>query len=79
MKEPNKSHSQISDEIIEMFKGPVDVENIVPGKYKTEKGKPAWDKIKEDYLKADPATKKFMDGLVGKLKEVESATEDGEY
>jgi hypothetical protein len=79
MKEPNKSHSQISDEIIEMFKGPVDVQEIVPQKYRTEKGKPAWDKIKEDYMKADPATKKFMDGLVGRLKDLDSATEDGEY
>jgi hypothetical protein len=79
MKEPNKPHAQISDEIIEMFKGPVDVKEVVPGKYKNEKGNPAWDKIKQDYLKADPSTKKFMDGLVGKLKEIESATEDGEY
>jgi hypothetical protein len=54
VREPNVSHQKISDEIIEMFKGPATTEDLIPPGYRNEKGKANWNKIREDYLKADP-------------------------
>jgi hypothetical protein len=69
MKEPNRSHQDISDEIIKTFRGPPG-KDFVPQKYKGQKeGTVDTKKLIEDYQKADPQTKKFLGALIDALQD----------